>query len=73
MIELEHNGIRYEVDASADAGINLSDSSKWWGTRIRYRRMNIADKRWHKFLVIDLHPFDFENVKHAVSAYMDRA
>lgn len=67
---IEIDGIRYEHQAEADAGIYFSSGQRWWGTRIRYRRLGIADKRWTKVLAVDVHPFDFESIRSVVETHV---
>lgn len=69
---IEVAGVRYEHTAEAEAGVYI-EGGRWWGTRIRYRRVGIADKRWTKFLLIDTHPFDFEAIKSAVELHVNEA
>lgn len=71
MIELLVNGVRYEIVVEAEAGLTLSTGARWWGSRVKYRRANIADKRWTKFLLIDIHPFDHMAIEQAMRAYME--
>lgn len=69
---IEVEGVRYEHTAEAEAGIYMGTGERWWGSRIRYRRIGIADKRWTKILLVDVHPFDFEKVKEAVTLHITK-
>lgn len=62
-------GNEYEYQAEAEGGITLSEGVKWWGTRVRYRRVGVADRRWTKFLLVDVHPFDTAEIEHAVAEH----
>ncbi len=53
---IQANGRDVEYDAQAEAGIYLRTHERWWGSRIRWRFD--GDRRWHKVLAVDVHPFD---------------
>lgn len=67
---IDVSGTTYEYSAEAEAGFSLSDGAKWWGTRVKYRRVGIADRRWTNFLLVDVHPFDGDTIRHAVSEFV---
>lgn len=54
----------YEIEAEAEAGISLTDGSRWWGTRVRYRQP--PTRRWQHVVLIDVHPFDSEKIAFAL-------
>jgi hypothetical protein len=63
------DGTDYEYKAEAEGGLTLSDGARWWGTRVRYRRAGIADKRWAQFILLDVHPFDTGLIEVAIKAH----
>lgn len=70
LLMLEVAGVTYEHTAEAEAGISLRTGERWWGSRIRYRRTGIADKRWVKLLLVDVHPFDTERITAAIELHI---
>jgi hypothetical protein len=64
------DGIDYEHEAEADAGVFLSTGERWWGSRIKYRRRGIADKRWTKLIACDVHPFDYEKIAQMIEQHV---
>ncbi len=56
------DGIDYEHEAEAEAGVFLSSGVRWWGSRVKYRRRGVADKRWTRLILTDVHPFDYETI-----------
>lgn len=56
----------FEVIAEAAAGVNLTDGTPWWGSRVRYRQP--PARRWSRVLLVDVHPFDAG----AIAAALDR-
>lgn len=69
MTQLTFGRLHYEYDAEAEAGVTLSKpSTRWWGSRIRYRL--IGTRRWSRLLVLDIHPFDKENIETALRVHL---
>lgn len=60
---LQSRGLEVEIETEAEAGVMLGDGSHWWGTRV---------KRWTKFLLIDVHPFEYGKIEAAVEAHIGR-
>lgn len=60
-----------EYQATPDAGLLLGSGERWWGSRIRYRFP--GERRWRRFLVIDLHPMDEAAIRGVIEAHARKA
>lgn len=56
-------GVQVRVEAAA--GVNLTDSSPWWGSRVYWR--HDGERRWERALLVGVHPFD----RDAVHAFLE--
>ena len=54
----------YEYEAEPTDGVNLSDGSAWWGTRVKYRKAGA--RRWQRFTLVDSHAWDSEAIVAAI-------
>jgi hypothetical protein len=65
------DGVPYQYKAEAEAGVELEGLRRWWGTRVQWRPGTRG--RWHHFLLVDVHPFDFDRIEVAVELWVRRA
>lgn len=63
-------GEHFQWDCEAEAGVNLSDGQRWWGTRVKWRPC--IKGRWQTFLLVDVHPFDVDNIRGALVQVIER-
>jgi len=67
-IEIAVAGVAYFYDTEPAAGITFVDDTRWWGTHVKWRRG--ASGRWHRCTLVDVHPFDTDQVEAGLRAYL---
>jgi hypothetical protein len=68
---IDHSDLSgYEVESFPEAGISLSDGSKWWGTRVKFRKK--GSRRWDSVILTDVHPFDTNAIAAGLKFVLDR-
>lgn len=63
------DGVPFQWDCEAEAGVNLADGERWWGTRVRYRPGTRG--AWRTFVLVDVHPFDADAIHAALVSVIE--
>lgn len=60
------DGTAYSYEAEPEAGVVISSGERWHGTSVKWRPGTKG--RWHRFNLVDVHPFDLPAVEQALRA-----